>query len=58
MASKKKKVDSGDARLDDEKGEQAITKQARERAFAEDDANRCECHNLLPGLCPTKWMRK
>ena len=53
-----KRPNSGDARLDDEKGEQAITKQARERAFAEDDANRCDCHQLLPGLCPTRWMDK
>lgn len=60
MPPKKKKprVNSGDARMDDEKGEQAITKQARERAFAEDDAKRCKCHDLLPGLCPTKWMQK
>ena len=39
-------------------GEQAITKEERQKAFAEDDAKRCECHQLLPDLCPTKWMDK
>jgi|TARA_R110002020_G_scaffold75714_2_gene192441 uncharacterized OsmC-like protein len=44
--------------LEFNKGEQAITKEARERAFAEDEEKRCKCHQLLPGLCPTKWMDK
>jgi len=44
--------------LEFNKGEQAITKKQREQAFAQDEANRCECHDLLPGLCPTRWMDK
>ena len=60
MAKDGKKVNSGDARLDENKGEQTIPKEERERAFAEDDVtlNRCECHNLLPDICPTRWMHE
>ena len=49
MPAKKKKprVDSGDARMDDEKGEQAITKQARERAFAEGVGNSTACDDIV-----------
>lgn len=44
--------------LEFNKGEQSITKKQREQAFAEDDAKRCECHQLLPDSCPTRWMDK
>ena len=49
MAKDGQKVNSGDARLDENKGEQTITKEERQQAFALDDAKRCKCHKLLPG---------
>ena len=58
MGKDGQKVNSGDARLDENKGEQTITKEERQQAFALDDAKRCKCHKLLPGYCPTQWMNK
>jgi hypothetical protein len=58
MPKKGDNVNSGDARLAEDIGEQTITKQTRQQAFALDDAKRCKCHKLLPGYCPTKWMSK
>ena len=58
MTKPKNTVNSGDARLAEDIGEQTITKETRQEAFALDDAKRCKCHKLLPGYCPTRWMNK
>ena len=58
MTKPKNTVNSGDARLAEDIGEQTITKETRQQAFALDDAKRCKCHKLLPGYCPTQWMNK